>query len=163
MTTSSTSLISSSQITDWFENLISDIRVDQIQMELGVANKNKEEFYKHFISGNQEQVFKTIRENASQALVEKIVKTFLFELSERQSIPAKLAFALTPSTIRVWAEINDEDEQVEDGILLAEAQVNAYARQFDFVIDTMIVETSDNLPVPSHYSQIKIVKENLVN
>jgi hypothetical protein len=158
-TTSKTTTTSPQQITDWFDNLLNDIEVDKIQMELGVANKDKAEFYKHLMDGNSEEVFKTIRFSASQALIEKIVKLFVFEVSSRKAFPSKLAFALTPATIRVWAEVNDDDEKCEDEILLAEATVNAYARGFGFSVDTMIVETSDKLPVPSHYKEIKIVDQ----
>ncbi|MFZ6010345.1 MAG: hypothetical protein ACOYXT_08340 [Bacteroidota bacterium] len=102
---------------------------------------------------------KKIRFEASQSLIEKLVKVFIAELGSAQSIPEKLAFALTPSTIRVWAEIKDDDEKIEDAILLAEAKVNAYARQFDFALDTMIVEKSDSLPIPSHYAEVTIKRQ----
>jgi hypothetical protein len=154
-TTSSTASLTSQQVSDWFENLISHIRVDQVSIELGVANDEKSEFYTNLISGKQEEVFKKIRFDASQLLIEKVVRAFVGELSSRKVLPLKLAFALTPSTIMVWSEISDDDERVEDGILLSEAKVNAYAKQFDFAVDTMIVEQSDKLPIPSHYTELK--------
>lgn len=147
------------QVADWFENLIADIRVDQIQIEAGVADTDKAEFYRNLMSGKQDEVFKKIRFEASQLLIERVVKTFIAELSSRKCFPEKLAFALTPSTIMVWAEINDDDDRVEDGILLSESKVNAFAKQYDFALDTMIVEKSDKLEVPSHYYPVNIRKK----
>lgn len=143
--------LSNEQVSLWFEKYISHIRVDQLQMELGVADTEKTELYKNAIEGNYEEVFKRIRSETSQMLIQKVVNFFLVELFNRRALPEKLAFSLTPATIIVWAEIKDNDEQVEDAILLAESKVNAYARQFDFSVDTMIVEKSDAIPVPSHY------------
>jgi hypothetical protein len=119
-----------------------------------VADAGKSEFYQNAMAGNYEEVFKKIRFEASQLLIEKLVKSFLFELSNKQAIPEKLAFSSTPATILVWAEINDNDVRAEDGILLTEAKVNAYARQYDFSFDTMIVEKSDCIPLPAHYTQV---------
>jgi hypothetical protein len=153
-TTSKSSVFASKQVSDWFEQLISQIKVDQLQLEVGVADTDKSEFYKNAIFGSHEDVFKKIRFEASQFLIERVVKSFLLELSTRKAIPKKLAFSLTPATIMVWAEIDDDNEQVEDEILLAEAKVNAYARQYDFSLDTMIVEKSDALPIPSHYTSV---------
>lgn len=147
--------LSNEQVSQWFEQYISHIRVDQLQMEMGVANSEKTELYKNAIEGNYEEVFKKIRSETSQMLIQKVVNFFLVELFNRQARPEKIAFSLTPATIIVWAEINDDDEKAEDAILLAEAKVNAYARQFDFSVDTMIVEKSDAIPVPSHYISIR--------
>ena len=110
------------------------------------------------ISGKEDEVFKKIRFEASQLLIERVIKSFIAELSSRKSLPEKLAFALTPSTIMVWAEINDDDERVEDGILLSESKANAFAKQYDFALDTMIVEKCDGLEIPSHYYPIHIRK-----
>lgn len=96
----------------------------------------------------------SIRFDASQALIKDVVFNFLSEIKKRKALPSKLAFSLTPATVLVWAEIADNDENLEDQLLLAESKVNAYAKQFDFCIDTMIVEKSDNIPVPSHYTVV---------
>lgn len=93
--------------------------MDQVQIEAGVADTNKTEFYHNLMTGKEDEVFKKIRFEASQLLIEKVVRTFIAELATRKSFPEKLAFALTPSTIMVWAEINDDDERVEDGVLLS--------------------------------------------
>jgi hypothetical protein len=156
MSTTSTQTSLQPQISDWFENLIAEIRVDQIQLEAGVADNSKVEFYHDLMTGRQDEVFKKIRFEASQLLIEKVVKAFIGELSTRKCFPEKLAFALTPSNIKVWAEINDDDERVEDGILLSESKINAFAKQYDFSLDTMIIEKSDKLEVPSHYYPINI-------
>jgi len=154
-TQKSTSAVSSEQINQWFEQLISHIKVDQLLIETETADQEKSRFYKNAISGNHTEIFKSIRFETSQALISDVVFNFLSEIKKRKALPNKLAFSLTPATVLVWAEIPDNDENLEDQLLLAESKVNAYAKQFDFCIDTMIVESSDNIPVPSHYAVIK--------
>lgn len=153
---SSTSL-SSEQIHLWFEQLISHIKVDKLMIETETADQEKFKFYQDAISGNHTEIFKSIRFNASQALIKDVVFNFLSEIKKRNALPIKLAFSLTPATILVWAEIADNDENLEDQLLLAESKVNAYAKQFDFSLDTMIVEKSDNLPVPTHYTVVPMI------
>lgn len=154
-TTPSQSIVSSEQRKNWFEQLISDIKVDQLMIETETADQEKFKFYQDAISGNHTEIFKSIRFTSSQALIKDVVFNFLAEIKKRKALPIKLAFSLTPATVLVWAEIKDDDENLEDQILLAESKVNTYAKQFDFCIDTMIVETSDNIPVPSHYTVVK--------
>lgn len=159
-TSTPTSPITQQQVSEWFENLIADIRVDQIQMETGVADPDKAKFYQQLMDGkSSDEIFKKIRFDASQALIERVVKAFIAELSSRKALPEKLAFALTPATIMVWSEIADDDEVVEDGILLSESKINAFAKQYGFALDTMIVEKSDCLDVPSHYYPVNISKK----
>jgi hypothetical protein len=155
-TTKTTPTFATSEVEDWFGQLIHQIRVDKLQIESGVADLDKSEFYRNAMAGNTSELLKKIRKDASQFFVSEIVTNFLMELSRRKVTPEKLAFALTPSTILAWAEIKDDDAQSEDGILLAEAKINSVAKEFDFSLDTMVVEKSDCLEIPSHYFSINL-------
>lgn len=150
----SSSTLSPQQVSNWFEQLISHIKVDQLMIETDTAGQEASKFYHDAISGNTKEIFKSIRFDTSQALIKDVVLNFLSEIKKRNAIPNKLAFSLTPATILVWAEIPTDDESLEDQLLLAESKVNAYAKQFDFCIDTMIVEEADKIPVPSHYTVV---------
>jgi hypothetical protein len=152
--TKRTNAFDTPEAKDWFEQLIHSIKADQLQLETGVADSDKSSFYHNVISGNYEGMFMQSRNGANQFFVDKIVRSFMKELSEKKIVPNKLAFALTPATILAWAEINDDDEATEDGILLAEAKVNSMAKEFDFCLDTMLLEKSDRLQVPSHYISV---------
>ena len=57
--------------------------------------------------------------------------------------------------VLVWAEINDDDEQMEDKLILSEAKINAKYHLYGFDMESTIVETSDKLPVPNHYRSLK--------
>ena len=152
--TVTTNAFDTPEVKDWFGQLIHSIKIDQLQLETGSADSEKSNFYHQAISGNHDAIFLGIRRGANQFFVDKIVRSFMKELSDRKITPNKLAFALTPATILAWAEINDDDEETEDGILLAEAKVNSMAKEFDFSIDTMLLEKSDKLEVPSHYISV---------
>lgn len=144
-------LFSTPEVSDWFGQLVHQINLDEIELQAGVANAEKAEFYKNAIAGNTEVLLKSIRLNANQTFVHKILEGFLTELSVKKVKPSKLAFALTPATILAWVEISDNDELTEDAILLAEAKINSTAKEYDFCLDTMVVEKADGLQIPSHY------------
>ena len=147
--------ISVEHISNWFETLINDIQVDKLQMELGVADAQKSALYESFIKGDQDAILKSMRNQANEYFIERIVKAFIAEIASRKALPLKLAFSLSPSTISAWAEIKENDESTEDQILLAESRVNSIARNYNFNLDTMIVEDADKLPLPPHYIEVK--------
>jgi hypothetical protein len=139
----------------WFENLIADIDVQQPALYTDDDDENVRALYQHAIAGSYGDVLKTIRKEATQVLIKNVVLKFLQEVIDRNALPDTLAFALTPSTILVWAEIDDDDETREDNLLMAETKMNVYASQFNLSIDTLVVEKSDLLQVPDHYIKIK--------
>lgn len=152
--------ISVEHISGWFENLINHIQVDKLQMELGIADAQKSALYESFIKGDQDEILKSMRNQANEYFIERIVKGFIAEVANRKALPLKLAFSLSPSTILAWAEIKENDETTEDQILLAESKVNAIARNYSFNLDTMIVEDADKLPLPPHYIEVKFKPKN---
>lgn len=138
----------------WFENLIAGINVNPLNLQTG-SDENVKALYQHVIAGSYGDVFKGMRKDAMQVVIKNVVLKFLEEIIEQNALPDTLAFSLTPATILVWAEIDDDDEAREDSLLLAETKTNVYARQFDLCIDILVVEKSDLLNVPDHYIKIK--------
>lgn len=139
----------------WFENLIFGMKTDEIPFQPMMTDENTRALYQHIIAGDDGTIFKNIRREATQVLVKNIIHKFLHEVIDRNALPDTLAFSLTPTTILVWAEIDDDNEALEDNILMAEAKTNAYARQFNLAIETLVVEKSDLLSIPDHYIAIK--------
>lgn len=139
----------------WFKNLISGIKTDQLKFQSIIEDENTKALYQHVIAADDGTIFQNIRREATQVLIKNIVLKFLQEVLEQDALPGTLAFALTPAAILVWAEIEDDNELLEDCILQAEEKTNAYANQFDLTIETLVVEKSDLLRVPDHYIQIK--------
>ena len=158
--TTKTQISTSSEeiVSDWFENLIGDIRVDQLQIQTGTANPEKSKFYELAMAGDTDGILKSLRKDTNQHFINIIVKNFMFEITNKKALPKKLAFSLSPSTILVWVEIADNDENTEDEILLAESRVNSLAKNYDFNLDTMIVEESDKINIPPHYISVNLSK-----
>ncbi len=86
--------------------------------------------------------------------ISNIIRDYLQELKNHDSKPIKLAMGLSDSKILVWSVINDNDEQTEDTLLLAEAKVNGKYQSKGFYINSTILERSDSLETPPHYQSI---------
>jgi hypothetical protein len=138
----------------WFKNLISGMRPEQLHFQSVMDDENTKALYQHLVAEDG-AIFQNIRRDATQVLIKNVILKFLQEVLERNALPDTLAFSLTPAAILVWAEIDDDNEVLEDNILLAETKTNAYANQFDMSIETLVVEKSDLLQVPTHYIEIK--------
>ena len=145
----------SEKLDQWFESLISSIKVDHLQLKTDTATIEKKRIYDNMIEGRFSDMALDMRNSSSQFFIEELVKDFISELNERKVSTHKLAFDLSDAKVLVWAEIDDLDEQSEDGLILAEARINAHFSKYGFHISSTIVEKSDNLFVPPHYSSVK--------
>jgi hypothetical protein len=87
-------------------------------------------------------------------LIKSLVLDYLTRLKTLDRHPEKLALGLSDSKIMIWAEIEDDDEELEDQLLILEAKMNAIYNENGFYVNSTILEKSDRLPVPSHYQTI---------
>lgn len=88
-----------------------------------------------------------------QHILKKIIIEYLLLL--KNNLPLRLAFDYNDAEILVWAETEDDDEEMERQLILTEAQVNAKFHQFGFDLRSTLVEESDGLPIPAHYKIFK--------
>ncbi len=139
------------QIDEWFDTFIATLRVDQLQIQTNTAEENKKEVYKDLIEGNTKKVLSNVVVHSQQLFVYEIVKDFLSEIVARKVDYSRLAFDLSNTKVLVWVEIDDDDEQSEDGLILAQAKVNYNYQTYGYTISSTIVEQGDNIEVPSHY------------
>src|SRR5258705_3866166 len=144
----------SDAINQWFGEFIDDIKTEHFLMSEGVAPKEKKKFYDDLISGNQTAVYSTVRVGSTMYFISNIIKDYLQELKTQNRLPNRLALGLSDSKILVWSEINDNDNDVEDALLIAEAKVNGKYHEYGFYLNSTIIEKSDNLSIPSHYQTI---------
>ena len=133
----------------WFDQLVATLRLHQIQLETETASPELREFYSVILSGNDDQMGLLNKMAAQRHFVGKIVYDYVRLLGKQQ--PRKLAFDFNDSEVLVWAEINEDDEDMEGFLIMTEAKINAKYHDFGFDMTSMVVEVCDQLPVPNHY------------
>jgi hypothetical protein len=151
---SNKSIPSNNEIDIWFTEIVGDIKADHFMLTEGVAPKEKKDFYFDIISGNDEAVWMKMRQTTSLVQIAKLLKDYMDELKKGGLMPLKLLVALSDSKILVWSEINDDDENTEDALLIAEARINGKYHHKGFYLTSTIVEKSDNITPPPHYQPI---------
>jgi hypothetical protein len=139
---------------EWFSDLIGQLGVDHMLLEAGVASKETKQMYDTLIFGKESEIFASGRIQSSMYFIKGLLKEYFDSLAEFKTKPRKLGLELSDAKILVWAEINDDDEEAEDALILSEAKANAKYHDYGFHISSTIVETSDKLPVPSHYTSV---------
>jgi hypothetical protein len=150
----STTLSNISTIKEaWFDEFIAIIRTHQLQLDTNTAPEGLKHMYDVFISGSDTQLAEISKMNANQHFIKKIIVSYLKEVEN--NMPIKLAFDLDDSEVLVWAEIQDDKDEMEDFLLLAEATVNAKYHKYGYDLTSTIVERRDNLTIPNHYSLVK--------
>jgi hypothetical protein len=143
------------QIKDWFDNIVATLRKDEVLYETGMLDQEAKEIYDAFLSGNEPDIAYMAHSQAKMYFLKNMFFAYLSELKRRNAIPLKLAFDISKSKLLVWAEIEDDNERMEDELILAEAKVHYKYYPYGYSISSTIVEKSDNLQIPPHYETIQ--------
>jgi hypothetical protein len=133
----------------WFDELVATLRTDQVSLELDVANKETKNVYEVLMGGDALEIAHLNRTLSQRQIIGSILWDYLKIIKDNK--PQKLAFDYNDSEVLVWAEIDENNEQLEKQLYLAEAQVNAKYHQYGFDMTSMIVENCDSISVPNHY------------
>lgn len=133
----------------WFDEFVSTLRSHQLQLETETASRELKAFYENVFSGNMDAMLKISKQASQQYFVKRIIVEYLEHLNK--DLPKKLAFDFNDSEVLVWAEIEDNDEQMERNLILTEAAINAHYYEYGFAMTSTIVETEDQMAVPNHY------------
>lgn len=153
----SNKIIKSSDAQDWFDSMVANLRYDQTLHEIDVLEAEKKKFYDALIANDRDFMHSYARNASSAFFITNMVEAYLKELTNKTSKkPSKLALELSNSKILVWAEINENDEAMEDALILAEAKINSIFSKYGFHISSTIVENCDGLEVPKHYKSVTI-------
>lgn len=142
------------KIDSWFSGFIDQIKVDHLLVSTKTASPDKMKMYNAFISGDEKAILSQTRNLSSIHFIKNLVFDYISEINHQKKRPLKLALGISDSKILVWSEINDDDEETEDALLMAEARVNNKYYRNGFFISSTIIEKSDNLPIPIHYQNI---------
>lgn len=137
----------------WFDNLIAQLRRDEVQLDTNTADDAKKSFYDTLINGTAEQQALMNKQFAQQTFIPRIIVAFLKEIKD--TTPLHLAFDFDDSQVLLWAVIKDDDEEMENRLILAEAKVNAEFHKYGFAMVSTIVEESDRAKTPNHYKIIR--------
>lgn len=97
----------------WFDEFIAALRAHQVQLETNTANAELKKFYETIFSGNADELAHLGKASAQKHFVPRIILDYLNMVASNH--PRKLAFDFNDSEVLVWAEIDDNDEQLEKG------------------------------------------------
>lgn len=133
----------------WFDELVSTLRTHQLMIETQTADGDTKKVYDILMGGNTLEVAHLSRTLSQRQIIGGILWDYLKVIKDNK--PSKLAFDYNDSEVLVWAEIDENNEQLEKQLYLAEAQINAKYHQYGFDMTSMIVENTDNITTPNHY------------
>ena len=137
-----------------FDNFMNHLRVDRMSLETNIATTEKQDFYQRVATANDTDLALTSRIQSSRHFLSRLILEYIAELKQRLVEPRQLAMDFSDASVLVWAEIEDDDELMEDQLRLAQAKINAHYSQYGFYLSSTIVETSDCMGIPSHYQSI---------
>lgn len=141
------------KLNEWFNNMVAMLRTHELMIETDTATSQVKTMYNVFVNGNTNDIALQGKMNAQIHFVRSILVEYLSLLDK--NLPSKLAVHFNDSEVLVWAEIKDDDDEMEKTLLIAEAKINAKYHPYGFDMETTIVETSDNFNVPNHYQSLK--------
>lgn len=141
------------KLNEWFNEMVATLKTHELMLETDTASPQVKSMYDVFLNGNTNDIAFQGKMNAQVHFVRSILIEYLSLLDK--NLPSKLAVYFTDSEVLVWAEIIDNDEEMEKNLLITEAKINAKYHPFGFAMETTIVEESDNFNIPNHYQTLK--------
>lgn len=140
----------------WFDEFVGAIRLDEQLLKNDLMEAEKKQMYHKLFEGNIEALSVDARNMSTQYFIGCLLNEYIKELSSLKHNPKKLGLELSNSKVLVWAEIYDNDDETERGLILAQAKVNAKYSKFGFAITSTIIEECDQLAIPNHYHNVAI-------
>lgn len=148
----------SQEFTNWFNGYVNKINTglseDHIELITDTASEDKKKFYNWLKSGQEVDAASYARRQLAIPIIQNLLLDYVMEVIKYRDKLLKFAVELSDSKILTWIEINNDDEETEDSLIMAEATVNANYYKYGFNISSLIVERADNLNPPSHYQPI---------
>ena len=140
-------------LDDFIDQVSANLLVDKMQLETGTASDEKEKIYSGIKAGDPTDLLSKMKSEAQQYFVTRIIIDYLNLIKE--NLPEKLAFDYDDNEVLIWAVVKDDDENIERALIRAEAKVSASYYEHGYCLNTMIMEASENYPIPNHYSIFK--------
>lgn len=145
-----------SETNKWFDDMVANLRVDQLLIQSDALEKQRKSVYEAMISGNDDFMHDYARKSSSAFFIKNLISSYFIEIVERQIMPKKLALDLSNSKVLVWAEIENDDEKTEEGLILAAAKINNDFSKYGFHVSSTIVEVDDQISTPKHYREVSL-------
>ena len=155
-----TNLISSNKhekTDEWFEKIINLLQLHHLQLTTSTASEEVTALYELLMDGDNDIINYAAKLGAQKHFVRRIILSFLQTLTDISKF--KLAFDFNDSQVLVWAEIEDDNEELEKELILAGAEVDAKFYEYGWAISIMVVEKSDGFEIPPHYKKL-LIKED---
>lgn len=133
------------------EELMHQLQTDELLIATNTAPAATTKRYQDLKDRNYHAMFASQRSSTTWFFTRELLVDYLIELKSQASKPAALAVDFSDSKVHFWAEIADDDRAAKRALLRAQAKINAQFAPYGFHVSSMIVETSDALPVPAHY------------
>jgi hypothetical protein len=142
------------EIKKWFDEMVSNLKVDELLLQTDVLEKHKKEVYEALISGDEYFMHNYAKKSSSAFFIKNLIDSYFIELIESNAKPNKIALELSDSKVLLWAEIANNDEPTEDALIMSAAKVNHEFSRYGFHISSTIVEVDDQLNIPTHYKEV---------
>lgn len=137
----------------WFDDLIDKFRGLQKKLEADQSNSPERVWVEALMTGSSHEIAAVTKNMTQTYFVQSIILEYLKSLGK--ILPEKLAFHYNDSEVLVWAELKDDDWEMEKALILAEAKIKAAYAKFGYNMVSTFVESSDTLPIPNHYKVFK--------
>src|SRR4051812_5223013 len=96
----------------WFDEFIASVRTHQLQLETNTATEELKNMYDILMNGSNHDLAHLSKITADAHFIKSMVLQYLQII--QPNLPLKLAFDMDNSEVLVWAEIEDNNERMED-------------------------------------------------
>ncbi len=143
-------------MNEWFDYILeqinAQIRTDQVMIDTGIADNDREEFYKNIFNKNYVKIAETTHQNVIMMTMPYLLTDLTNSLKDLNII--KKFLAMDDGKLMVWFIINDDDEATELQLFSILGQINASYSKTGTGLDFLIFENSENVEPPPHFKEL---------
>lgn len=152
--TTSSAFFNSELADQWFYDFVDTIKIDQVKLKAGVADRFQKNFYRDLIIGNELKLHSSVRDISRQFFIRNILVELSKQIKPYVKEVKKLAVSYSDSSVLCWAVIPDDREDLEDALIMAKAEIDAAYCDHGFTLSLTILEESDKVSTPPHYQSL---------
>lgn len=147
---------SEDHIQEWFNKVAFELKIQRIKHDTNTLDDKVKQLYAELAVGEMKTYAEMSQKFSNDYYRKQLTLDFLQQLGETPGNLKRLAINYSLTSVLIWAEIEEGDEEAEDNLILLKASLNAKFNKLGYKISCTIVEDTDRLPIPSKYREIDI-------
>ena len=151
--TSTNKISQNERIAKFLETKVHDLATHQVMAETGTMPQEMQQYYTT-VMDKPESALLGLRPVIKRIAYARALEIYFSILGDR--LPEKLGLHVSGSLVKIWAEIDESDEENWDELMLAGSRASFECASLGIAFETMCVDRTEGYTMPAWYELIDL-------